>query len=72
MTFEYARAVYVTIAMFANNVTACFDRMVPDISTLVARKHVVAPNVMKARNTMIEGMENHVKIKCGVSKISYK
>ena len=71
LTFEYARAVYVTIAMFANDATACYDRMVPNISTLVARKHGVAPNVMKARNIMIEGMEHHVKTKHGVSKITY-
>jgi len=72
LTFEYARAVYVTIAMFANDATACFGRMVPNLSTLVARKHGVAPSVMKGRNTMIEGMEHQVKTKHGVSKVTYK
>ena len=43
LTFEYARVIYVTIAMFANDATACIDRMVPNISSLVARKHRVTP-----------------------------
>ena len=72
LTFEYARAVYVTIALFANDATACFDRMVPAISTLIARKHGATPTLMKSRNIMIEGMEHQVKTKHGISAESYK
>ena len=72
LTFEYARVIYVTIAMFANDATACIDRMVPNISSLVARKHRVTPNVIKAHNVMIKGMEHYVKIKHCVPKGTYK
>ena len=36
LSFEYGRALYVTMTLFANDATACFDRMVPNISVLVA------------------------------------
>lgn len=31
LAFEYGRALYVTIALFANDAVACFDRMVPNL-----------------------------------------
>ena len=36
LAFEYGRALFVTMALFANDAVACFDRMVPNLSTLVA------------------------------------
>ena len=36
LAFEYGHALFVTVALFANDAVACFDRMVPNLSTLVA------------------------------------
>ena len=33
LTFDYARLTYKTVAMFSNDATACFDRMVPGVSS---------------------------------------
>ncbi|KAL7531035.1 hypothetical protein ACHAXR_003811 [Thalassiosira sp. AJA248-18] len=41
LSFEYGCVMYVTMALFANDAVACFDRMVPNISTLIARKYGV-------------------------------
>lgn len=46
LAFEYGCALYVTMALFANDATACFDRMVPAISTIIAMKYGMAPKVM--------------------------
>ena len=72
LAFEYGRAIYVTIALFANDAKACYDRMVPDISTIIARKFGVAPSIMKARNVVMEAMEHHVKTQHGISSTGYK
>ena len=50
LAFEYGRLIYVNIALFTNNAVACFDRIVPSISTLVAHKYSVAPSILQARN----------------------
>ena len=46
--------------------------MVPDISTIVARKFGIAPSIMKARNVVMEAMEHHVKTQHGISSTGYK
>jgi hypothetical protein len=38
MIFEYGRYMRVTVAMFAADLTACFDRMFPAISNILAEK----------------------------------
>ena len=38
LSFEHEIALYVKMALFVNDVTVCFDRMVPNISTLVTQK----------------------------------
>ena len=72
LAFEHGRAIYVTIGLFANDAMACYDRMVPDISTIIARKFGMAPSIMKARNLVMKAMEHHVKTQHGVSSTSYK
>ena len=46
LTLDYARSTYKTIAMFANDATACFYRMVPGVLSLVARKFGVDASIM--------------------------
>ena len=50
LPFKYGMALYVTVALFVNDATACFDRVVPNISTLVARTYEMEPNVMIAQD----------------------
>ena len=50
LTLDYARMIHKTIAMVANDATACFDRMVPGVSLLIERKFGVAASIMKCRN----------------------
>ena len=58
--------------MFANDATACFDRMVPGVSSLIARKFGVAPSIMKCRNEIIKNLKRNVRTGCGDSEESYE
>jgi hypothetical protein len=69
--FEYSRIMYVTITLLANDMTACFDRMVPDISSIIARKYGMSKNVMRARNQIIEQMQHHIRTSHGESAEYY-
>jgi len=71
LAFEYGRVLYVTIALFANDAVACFDRMVPNISTLLALKYGVQPNVMRSRNAVMSKMTHGVRTKHGDSTSTY-
>ncbi|KAL7545993.1 hypothetical protein ACHAWF_015021 [Thalassiosira exigua] len=71
LAFEYGRAVYVTIALFANDATACFDRMVPDITSLIGRRHGMCKSVVKARTEIMKDIEHSVWTKHGDSDLTY-
>ena len=47
--------------MFAKNATACFDRMVPGVSLLIARKFGVASSIMECQNETIKAFEVELK-----------
>ena len=53
LTLDYARTTYKTISMFANDATACFDRMVPGVSLLIARKFGVLSAIIECRNASL-------------------
>ncbi|KAL7542057.1 hypothetical protein ACHAXR_011499 [Thalassiosira sp. AJA248-18] len=72
LSFEYGRVMYVTMALFANNAVACFDRMVPNISTLIARKYGVKQNVMRSRNATMERMQHTIRTGHGESTETYQ
>lgn len=72
LAFEYSRVMYVTILLFANDATACFDRMVPAISTIIAMKYGMAPEVMISRNMVMEDMEHIIRTSHGDSTITYR
>ena len=67
LMLDYARSTYKTIAMFANDATACFDRMVPGVSSLIARKFGVSSAIMQCRNETINSLERNVRTGCGDS-----
>ncbi|KAL7529017.1 hypothetical protein ACHAXR_002748, partial [Thalassiosira sp. AJA248-18] len=72
LSFEYGRVMYVTMALFANDAVACFDRMVPNISTLIARKYGVKQNVMRSRNATMERMQHTIRTGHGESTETYQ
>ncbi|KAL7533444.1 hypothetical protein ACHAXR_008968 [Thalassiosira sp. AJA248-18] len=72
LSFEYGRVMYVTMALFANDAVACFDRMVPNISTLIARKYGVTKSVMRSRNATMEQMQHRIRTGHGESKHTYQ
>ena len=63
---------YKTIAMFANDATACFDRVVPGVSSLIARKFGVAYLIMKCRNERIKVLKWNARTGCGDSEEMYE
>lgn len=69
--FEYSRVMYVTIIFFANDATACFDRMVPDISSIIARKYGMSKNIMRCRNSVLSLLKRGVRTLHGDSEITY-
>ena len=69
--FEYSRVMYVTLVFFANDATACFDRMVPDISSIIARKYGVSKNIMRCRNEVLRLLKRGVRTLHGDSKQTY-
>ena len=72
MTFEYGRYMKMTIALFANDQTACFDRMCPPISNVIAGKFGMDANVLRARSNTMAQMQRHIKTNLGVSETSYQ
>ena len=69
---DYARSTYKTIAMFSNDATACFDRMVTGVSSLIARKFGVAPSIMECQNETIRPLKQNAWTECGDSEEVYK
>jgi hypothetical protein len=72
LSFEYSRVMYVTLVFFANDTTACFDRMVPDISAIISRKYGMEKNVLIYRNKVLEELKRSIRTMQGDSKKYYK
>ena len=66
LTLDYARMTYKTIAMFANDATACFNKMVTGVSSLISRKFGVAASIMKCRNKTIKVLKRNVRTGCRI------
>jgi hypothetical protein len=71
MTFEYGRYMRATIAMFAADLTACFDRMYPALGSLVSGKFGMDVNILRCKGMVMEGMERSVRTGYGVSVATY-
>jgi hypothetical protein len=72
MTFEYGRYTRVTIAMFAADLTACFDRMWPELGNLTSGKFGLEVAPMISRSKMIKQLKRSVRTGHGVSEKVYK
>ncbi|KAL7548720.1 hypothetical protein ACHAWF_017511 [Thalassiosira exigua] len=71
LAFEYGRIMYVTVALFANDATACFDRMVPNISALISRKSGMSKSVVRARNKVMTSMKHSICTSHGESQDTF-
>ncbi|KAL7526403.1 hypothetical protein ACHAWF_008463 [Thalassiosira exigua] len=71
LAFEYDRIMYVTVALFANDATACFDRMVPNISALISRKSGISKSVIRARNKVMASMKHSIRTSHGKSNDTF-
>ncbi|KAL7545378.1 hypothetical protein ACHAWF_008725 [Thalassiosira exigua] len=72
LAFEYGHIMYVTIALLANVATACFNRMVPNISMLIACKSGMSKSVMQARNQVMASMRYAIRTSHGESHESFR
>eukprot|EP00956_Cyclotella_meneghiniana_P033092 scaffold93176_cov89-Cyclotella_meneghiniana.AAC.1 len=71
MAFEYGRYMRIVIAMFAADLTACFDRMFPSLSNVSAGKFGMEKNVLLSRGKTIQKMRRAVRTGHGVSEATY-
>ena len=72
LTFEYGRYVKITIALFANDQTAYFDRMIPSFTNIIAQANGATATELLCRSKTIAKMKRHIKTGLGVSKQAYK
>ena len=72
LTFECSRTMKSTIAGCYYDNTACFDRMYPEISNLIAQRYGVDKNLLRARAIVIARMRRHVKTALGTSTNTYQ
>ena len=72
LSFECARSKRSTIGEIIYDKKACYDRMIPALSNLHARKQNVAKELVTARAMVVERMKRHVKTGLGVSESYYK
>ena len=71
MTFEYGQYMRATIGLFANDQTACFDRMWAEVMNVVAAASGCDSMVQKCRLETIDAMRRHCKTGLGVSEGHY-
>ena len=71
MTFEYGRYMKATIGLFANDQTACFDRMHPSNTNVVLGSYGVEASALKCRAQTVFRMKRRVKTGLGISTDTY-
>jgi hypothetical protein len=72
MTFEYGRYMRITIAMFAADLTACFDRMWPSLGNVTCGKFGLQVAPMRSRGETIQNLKRAVRTGHGVSQQVYQ
>ena len=71
LTFESARMQKCTIGSLQHDMTAHFDRMYPEMTSIYATKYAVSKNVMMSIGATIARLTRNVETSQGVSKGSY-
>jgi hypothetical protein len=57
LTLDYARTTYKTMAMFANDATACFNRIIFGVSSIISWKFGVTASIMECRNETLKALD---------------
>ena len=71
LTFEYGQFMKRIIALFTNDQTACFHRMIPAFTNAIAQAHGVSKNTLHCQAKMIEAMKWYIKTGLGILKHAY-
>ena len=71
MAFEFGRYTNATIALFANDQTACFDRLFPSLTNVVLGSYGIEPSVTKCRSQTVDQMQRRCKTGLGISEDHY-
>ena len=71
MSLEYGRYMNATIVCFANDQTACFDRLKPSLTNVVFGSYGVDSNILKYRSKTIDQMKRQCKTGLGISNAHY-
>ena len=71
LTFEAARAQKTPIGLLYYDCTACYDRMIPDLSNHEMRKRNFDESILKARAAAVKQLKRHVRTGLGVSEEYY-
>jgi hypothetical protein len=71
LMFETARIKKTTLAATYYDLVANYDRIKASISNLMAQRHMVDKNVLRARALVLERMRRHVKTGLGTSTETY-
>ena len=72
LTYECARMQKCTIGSIQHDMTAHFDRMQPENSTVLAMKYGVAQEIMKSIGATIAALKRNVETFMGVSEGTYQ
>ena len=72
MTYEHARGMYATIAEINHDQKAQFDRIMDEVSSIMAMKQNVDENLIRARCMIVDEMERHLHTGLGISDSFYK
>ena len=62
----------VPIAIFLSDQTACFDRMHPGVTNIIAQAHGVDPTPYLCHTKTVDESQRHIRTVLGVSSGSYK
>ena len=71
LTFECARMQKATVGSFQNDMTGHFDRMWPDLTSVIATKYGVSRTIMTCLSRTIAKLERNVETALGISTQSY-
>ena len=67
LTFECARMQKATVGSFQNDMTGHFDRMWPDLTSVIATKYGVSRTIMTCLSRTIAKLERNVETALGIS-----
>jgi hypothetical protein len=68
---DYTYATRCPHIKFSNDATSCFDRIIPSVSSIIARSYSLHKNVAKLQGDMLQQAVYRIKTQLGISNASY-